>query len=332
MSAFLHNLHFLRPAWLLALPLLWGLCLWLSRRRGGDGNWSALIDGELLAGLKLEGAGSAGGLSPWPWLAAAWTVAVLALAGPAWEQEAGPAYRGDAAWVLVLDLSPSMGAADLSPDRVTRARYAIDDVMGAARDTRVGLVAFANEAYTVTPLTEDVSTVRALLEPLTPDIMPEPGDRLTPALELAAELLSAADTHDRRVLVFTDGFGDPASAFSAAQALRAQGATLSVIGVGTPGGAPLPDAHGGFVRNAQGGALLARLDTGRLRSLAESGGGQYRALSALPGLLSAWTAQTSRSDRRQGEDVQLSRWRDAGVWLLLPLLVLAGMLARRGWL
>ncbi|WP_312632366.1 vWA domain-containing protein, partial [Mammaliicoccus sciuri] len=87
--------------------------------------------------------------------------------------------------VVVLDLSPSMAAADLQPDRVTRARYAIDDLLGAARDARVGLVAFSDEPYTVSPLTDDVATVRALSQPLAPGIMPSAGDQLAPALRQA---------------------------------------------------------------------------------------------------------------------------------------------------
>ncbi|MFX9023860.1 VWA domain-containing protein, partial [Acinetobacter baumannii] len=81
-----------------------------------------------------------------------------------------------------------MAASDMTPDRVTRARYAVDDLLGAARDARVGLVVVSGEAYTVSPLTEDVATIRGLLPPLAPSIMPGSGDQLAPALETAAKL------------------------------------------------------------------------------------------------------------------------------------------------
>lgn len=246
-AEWLHNLHLLRPLWLLALPPLWGLAIWLHRRGGRDGNWSQLIDPALLPALQLE-ADSGGGRSPWPWLALAWTVAVLALAGPSWQQEQAPAWRGSAAWVVVMDLSPSMAATDLSPDRATRARYAIADLLGQAQDARVGLVVFGGEAFTVTPLTEDVETVRSLLGPLSPDILPSTGDALAPALQQAGELL-ADRPGQREIIVFTDGFGDASAAFATASRLRSQGIQIHTVEIGTASGAPLPQAQGGFARD-----------------------------------------------------------------------------------
>ena len=84
-----------------------------------------------------------------------------------------------------------MSAADLEPNRVTRARYVASDLLGEAHDNRVGLVVFAGESHTVTPLTSDVATVRMLLKPLAPGLMPESGDNLAPALQEAGRLLQA---------------------------------------------------------------------------------------------------------------------------------------------
>src|SRR5512146_723945 len=136
--------HFLHPYWLLALPPLVALAAWLARRHGRDGAWPRLLDGELLPLLRLS-EGTAG-RSPWPLVGLAWTLSVLALAGPTWQRQITPAYRAPAAWVVALDLSPSMDAADVPPSRSARARYAIDDLLSAAHDARVGLVAFAGAA------------------------------------------------------------------------------------------------------------------------------------------------------------------------------------------
>ncbi len=330
-AGFLHDFHFLRPQWLLALPLLWALVYWLARRRGYDGDWSGFIDAQLLPALRLD-AGTAAGMRPWPWLALAWSIAALALAGPSWERSQAVAYRSPAAWVFVLDLSPSMAAADVVPNRVTRARYALDDLLGAARDARVALVVFSDEAYVVTPLTQDVATVRALLPPLAPDIMPSPGDHLAPALEQAGKLLQAGG-RDQRIVVLTDGFDDPAAAFSAAAALRARGVTLSVVGVGTPNGAPQRSAGGGFVQDKNGVAKLARLDAERLRQLAASGGGDYVDIAQLPALITdLQSAPRSASGAVAVPGMEVAQWRDEGIWLLPLLLILAALLARRRWL
>lgn len=331
-AEFLRALHFLRPQWLLALPVLWVLVYWLARRRSYDGDWSGLIDAQLLPALRLDSA-SAAGMRPWPWLALAWSIAVLALSGPSWERLQAVAYRSPAAWMFVLDLSPSMAAADIAPNRVTRARYALDDLLGAARDARVALVVFSDEAYVVTPLTQDVATVRALLPPLAPDIMPSPGDHLAPALEQAARLLRQAGGKDQRIVVLTDGFDDPAASFSAAAALRARGVTLSVVGIGTPNGAPQRSAGGGFVQDNNGVAKLARLDTERLRQLASSGGGDYADIAQLPALIAdLQSAPRSAGGAVAVQGMEVAQWRDEGVWLLPVLLLLAALLARRRWL
>ena len=313
--ALMQDFHFLRPAWLLALPLLWGLTLWLARRRGRDGNWASLIDPDLLPALRLDGGGQPG-RSPWPWLALAWTLAALALAGPSWQRAPSPAYRGNAAWVLVLDLSPSMSATDLPPNRVTRARYALDDLLNAAHDARVGLVVFGDEPYTVTPLTDDVATVRALLPPLAPDIMPTAGDNLAPALARAGTLLQHGGGQSGQVVVLTDGFADPAAAFEAAGKLRSRGVAISVVGIGAPG-----------VSNP------GHLDVDRLRQLAASGGGRYVDLAGLPGLIGDLQARAGHAGvARVKQDIRVAHWLDGGIWLLPFLLLLAAVLARRGWL
>jgi Ca-activated chloride channel homolog len=329
----LHSFHFLRPAWLLALPVLWALCAWLARRRRSRGDWSGLIDAQLLPALRLESGGGNAGASPWPWLGLAWTVAVLALAGPSWQHDAATGYRAPAAWVVVLDLSPSMAGTDLSPNRATRARYAIDDLLGAAHDARVGLVVFSDEPYTVTPLTDDVATVRALLPPLAPDIMPSAGDNLAPALKQAGQLLQQAGARDERVIVVTDGFADPAAALTEAQKLRAQGVKLSVVGVGTAGGAPLREAGGGFAQDAGGQTLMSRLDPAPLRQLASAGGGDYSDIAGLPQLAGELQAHDeSAAGATATQDIHIEHWRDAGVWLLPALLLLGALLSRRGWL
>jgi Ca-activated chloride channel family protein len=329
----LHAFHFLRPLWLLALPALLALAWWLARRQSREGDWGRLIDADLLPSLRLAAADTRSG-SPWRWLALAWCIAVIALAGPSWQRDEAPAFRAPAAWVLVLDLSPSMAATDVTPDRVTRARYAIEDILGAAHDARVGLVVFSDEPYTVAPLTDDMATVRSLLSPLTPGIMPSAGDHLAPALDRAAKLLSSSGTRDRKVLLLTDGFDDPATAFASAAKLHAQGAALDVIGIGTRNGAPVSRTGGGFEQNSQGQPELSRLDEDALRQLASSGGGHYVDLAALPSLVGSLASPDTFEGNAEAAapDIKVSSWRDAGAWLLPVVLLLCAMLSRRGWL
>lgn len=333
LHAFFSAFHFLHVYWLVALPVAWILAGWLARHSRQNSNWSQLIDPELLPSLRLQPGAKAH--SPWTLIALAWTLAILALAGPSWQHEQSDAFRAHTNWVMLLDLSPSMAAADLSPDRATRARYALDDLLDAARDARVALIAFAGEAHTVAPMTEDIATIHALLPPLAPDLMPEQGNAAAPALRKAAALLHAAGAKKGQIILLSDGTSDAAAAFSSAQELARQGIRVNVVGIGTAAGAPLPDGKGNFVRTAQGSTALTRLQTDQLQRIARLGGGMYVPLDHLQQLIGHLQADTPHALAASGQQVKdrtVVHWHNGGFWILLPLLFVCALLARRGWL
>ena len=198
-----------------------------------------------------------------------------------------------------------------------------------------GLVVFAGEPHTVAPLRRQgrVATVKLLLQPLTPGLMPESGDKLAPALDEAQRLLTAGYAQHGHVVVFSDGFADPADALLTAQHLRQQGTSVDVIGVGTQAGAPEPDGKGGFVNDSDGRPRLTRIQTDELQHLAAAGGGKFVPVGGLHEL--SGSLQSDESDntdaRTEVAQAHLEQWRNEGVWLLPPLLLLAALLARRGW-
>lgn len=309
MTGHLAAFHFLHPLWLLALPPLLALAAWLHWRQRRDGAWSRLVESQLLDALRLTQNRRA--QSPWLLIGVVWTLAVLALAGPSWQRLETPAFRAPDAWVLVLDLSSSMSNTDVTPDRVTRARYAISDVLAEAKDARVALVVFSSEAHVVTPLTTDVATIRALLQPLAPGLMPVAGDNLAPALEEAARLLRAVEADHGHVIVLSDGIADPPQAFRAAKELQQQGMKVDVIGVGAETG-----------------------EADELQRVAASGAGEFVLVNQTSSLVKS--IQSEHADRLAAQGVgpgaKVTIWRNGGIWLLLPLLLLAAWFARRGWL
>jgi Ca-activated chloride channel family protein len=327
----LRQLHFLHPAWLLLWPMVLLFAGWMRYRQSRAGAWSKVVDADLVPPLRLEAGGGASG--PWLLFAAVWTLSLLAIAGPAWQRLPSIGYQAPDDWVIVLDLSPSMAVADVSPDRVTRAHFAIDDLLGAARDARVGLIAFAGEAHTVVPLTTDVATIRGLLQPLSPTIMPESGDALGPALIQAGKLLRQSGSRRANIIVLSDGCADPSQALGAAQQLAAQGAEVDVIGVGTADGAPIKDAKGAFVHDDQGRSVLAKLPIDELQRIAAAGRGRYWSLDQLKDLIAALDERHANPlhDDRIPTEQQVASWRNEGVWLMPLILLLSLMLARRGW-
>ena len=332
----LHDLslfHFLYPWWLLALLPLWGLLIWLAYRRSRRSRWDAVIDPHLLPLLRLSQEASAHQApSPWFWLASAWTLAVLALAGPSWQVNPVPMFKSPASIVLIMDLSPSMSAADLSPSRAVRARYGMDDLLTAIHGSRIGLIAFSDEAYIVAPLTDDANTLRHLLPALKPDIMPSAGDLLTPALIQAQNLLQGIPAQQEHIVVFTDGYSDQRSALQTAVRLKSQGIIVDVVGVGSPQGAPWHLSTSSWMTDSQGHPAIARLNEPLLQQLAQSGGGSYVRLEQLPLLFPQLLKPSTPWQTGQATQAQGSEANNGGIWLLPLIIGLVAFLARWGWL
>lgn len=321
--------HFLRPLWLLlllALPPLWWL---LSRQRRGAGDWRQACDAHLLPHLLESGPGGSG-MGRRLLAMAALALASLALAGPAWERQPEALQRQEAALVIALDLSPAVRAADLKPDRLTRARFKLADLLRLRPDGQLALVVYAGDAFTVAPLTDDANTIANLIDALDPGLMPVAGQRADRALRHAERLLRGAGHARGEVLLITDRVD--ARDTEAAARLAAAGIRVSVLGLGAASGAPVPLPGGGFATDAQGRPLLARLDTASLSALARAGGGRFAAIGSDDGDLRALGLDSVVAENLREVEGQALRYRDAGWWLLPPLMLLMLLGFRRGWL
>lgn len=322
------TLHFIRPAWLLALPLA-VLIPWAWRRlRRPSGDWARICDPHLLRWLSAGQSGSGRGkLGPW-WSGGVIAVAALALSGPSWQKLPDTSYSARDARVIVFDLSASMLAEDLKPNRLTRVRFRLSDMLQEIDEGQLGLVAFAGDAYIVSPLTSDMNTITNMLPALQPTIMPVAGSRADRGLEMAAELLERAGQPRGQILLITDSAS--ASDIATAKRLSRSGIQTSVLAVGTPEGAPIPSGKG-FVVNDSGGVVIARLEGESLRSLALAGEGQFSVLDSAGKAGEAWSASTG-SEFIQRDDALGARWKDAGPYLVLLLLPMMAVGFRRGLL
>lgn len=323
----LEHFHFLRPLWLLALPLaLFAPWAWRRRQQRHDA-WRAVCDPHLLEHLRGSATVRAGAGA---WLALAWLLAVLALAGPAWREQPQALVEREAALVVAMELSPAMRSTDLAPNRLERARFAIADLLLARGDGQSALLAYAGDAYTVAPVTSDAATLLALLDSLDPSLMPTAGQRASRAIRRGMELLERAG-HEGGEILLVASASDSDSA-EAARSARASGVRVSVLAVGTLSGAPVPRAEGGFERGEDGDILVPRLDRDGLQEIAAAGGGRYVELvdgqqQALARLLDGGALATGAL--REGEATRRS-YVDEGPWLVLALLPLALLGLRRG--
>lgn len=300
--------HFLRPVWLLAAGLIPVLFLWARRQGRSGGAWSRVCDAALLPHLLV---GERSRVRRWPvWaLATAWGAACLALAGPTWEQLPQAAYSEPTDTVAVLSLSPSMRERDVAPSRLERARFELQDLLSEAEGT-VGLVIFSEEAYAVTPLTDDARVITETIPVLEPRLMPGRGARLDRGIEEAVRLLDNAQTGQGRIVLVVDQAGEqPSAAIEAAERAADAGYTVSVVAL-THHDQALRD-----VAEAGGGVwTLLRPDDSDIREVLMAGTG-------LPGDLGSLRRSQAEADV----------WRDMGAWLVLIPLALAPLAFRRGW-
>lgn len=327
------DFHFLRPWWLLALLPLAALLWALYRGRRGGGDWREFCDAALLPHILVGRPAPAARKPIWLAALAGW-LAVLALAGPAWEKLPSPVFRNFSALVVVLDLSMAMDAADLKPSRLERAKFKINDILRARKDGQTALLVYAGDAFTVTPLTDDVGTIAAQMSALTPRLMPAQGARPDLGLAMAARLLKQAGLKTGDVLLVGTGEGAAGAAEVAAQ-LRGDGYRVSALGVGTTAGGPVPLAEGGFLKDARGDIVVPKLDSDALMKLAESGGGLYRPMDSGAGdldVLLRFIDHRPETAEQADNPMNIEQWREAGVFLLPLLLPLAALAFRRGWL
>lgn len=326
MLSALDTFHFLRPVWLLLIPLGWLLAWWLRRAGGALQAWRQIVDAELLEFLTVgDGKGGAG-----RWIlvfAVAWTVASIAVAGPSFREKPSGLFKQVQATVVVFDLSRSMLATDLTPNRLEQARYKLIDLLDAAEEGQFGLVAFAGEPFLVSPLTDDTNTITNLVSALSPDIMPARGSDPVAAMRMAAELIREVGPVGS-ILMITDGASD--RSIRQASELAEGGISVSVLGVGTTDGAPIPVGESGVLRDASGSIVVPALEESMLKRLAAAGNGIYTRLTPDSTDLERLGSIAASDGRYDTTDTDRLRWQDEGPWLVLVLLPLAAFAFRRG--
>ncbi|HEY5623209.1 MAG TPA: VWA domain-containing protein [Gammaproteobacteria bacterium] len=328
--------HFLRPLWLLALPPgLW--LIWKLVRSGGiGGRWRTLVD-EALQPFVLTGTDVVVRERHTAMLAAmsAWALSTIALAGPTWDRLPVPAVRSEEALVAVLDLSRSMDAVDVEPTRMTRARLKLLSLLERRESGQTGLVVFSAHAFTVAPLTSDVSTIALLVASLTSDIMPSRGSYPEAGLDKAAQLLRQTGLPRGEILLISDSDVSPTS-LNVAERLYREGYTVHVLSVGTEDGGPIVVPGGGFLTDDAGQVVVPRVDVSMQRRLAQAGGGRFAQLTAddrdLDYLLSGVVAAApGLVGADESEMFEIDAWRDQGLWLVLLIVPLVALAFRRGW-
>jgi Ca-activated chloride channel homolog len=265
----------------------------------------------------------------------------LAAAGPRWGLESVEEATVGGDLVLALDVSRSMLAADVSPDRMERQRVLARRILRELGGDRIGLVVFAGRAFVLTPLTDDHGALNLYLDALDPDIISQGGSSLSTAIRQATDL--ARGPHDAGrgiVLLVSDGeaLEERDAVLRAADRAASVGITIHTVGVGTREGAPVParaaadGGREGFTRGPDGEIVVSRLDDALLREVARRAGGRYIWLGEA-GATDAAVRAVQGLDRTDGDPRRGVRQRPRYAWFVLialALLAADGVIGRGG--
>lgn len=332
LEALINNFQWLRPWWLLAtIPAIFLTIAW-AKRRAVRSHWQGRVDPELLSHL-LEPTPTRQARFPAVAIATAFALGGLGLAGPTWERLPQPVEQANDALVILLDLSLSMFAEDVPPSRLVRARQEITDILRQRREGFTALVAYAGDAHTVAPLTDDTKTIENLLTSLSPAMMPVLGSNVGTALTLAHELFENSGMSQGRILLVTDSVDRMGDVSEHARTAF----PISILGVGTANGGPIPldfaNQPGRQLQTNDGDVIIAKLDTERLTRLANLSHGAYRTAAVGDADINQALATKLPSDTDlQESERSFDTWADRGYWLVLLALPLLALMFRRGLL
>jgi len=327
------DFHFIRPLWLIALAALILAIILLKKYRLAQSGWQQLLP-KHLSKVLIDNSQSVQKLSlTLPFIIG--LLSIIALAGPSWQKLPQPVYQLTRGSVLIMDMSYSMYATDLSPNRLTRARFKAIDLLDNLNEGEMGLIAYAGDAFVISPLTDDINNIKLLLPSLSPDLMPELGSNPLSALTVANEMLTNAGHVDGDIYWFTDGI-DNEDIQDITEWSREHPHRLNILGIGTKMGAPIKLTNGELMKDNNGAIVIPQLTENYLKGVASRGRGKYTRINNDADDIETLLKHSINVNNNKDEEAQHEttntgdQWQEAGPYLLLIVLPLVLVYFRRG--
>lgn len=202
---------------------------------------------------------------------------IIGVAGPQFGSKLQQVKKQGVELMVVLDVSNSMLAQDIKPNRLEKAKMAISRMLEKLSDDKVGMIVFAGDAYVQLPITTDYSSAKLFLSNINTDIVPVQGTAIGAAIDLAAKSFTPESETSKAIIVITDGENHQDDAVAAARVAHEKGMTIHTIGMGLEQGAPIPDMgnSGQFMKDGSGNVVVSKLDERTLQEIAKAGEGMY---------------------------------------------------------
>ncbi|MFC3123378.1 VWA domain-containing protein [Agaribacter flavus] len=327
----LSHLHFIRPLFLLGIVILPLISILLLKMRGKQTAWRTLLPLHLQQHQIVEKSSAKPNLVYWL-LAFTWVVACISLAGPTWKKLPQPVYQNQIGKVIILDMSMSMRSTDVSPDRLTRARFKSLDLLSSIQEGEIGLIAYAGDAFVISPLTDDIANLQNLIPSLSPEIMPVLGSNPLTAFDKANELLSNAGYKEGEIYWITDGI-EYQDVNLLQEELTKSVHSVSVLLLGTSEGAPIKMLDGSLLKDNQGKIVIPRLNENYIKQALSNVSAKITTMTTNSSDIERMVLNTKPRDTAQNELEELTTgdvWEDYGVYLCLVLLPFVAYFFRKG--
>ena len=206
------------------------------------------------------------------------SAAVIMLAKPQFGSRIEEVKKQGVEVIIALDVSNSMLAEDIQPNRLTRAKQAISRLVDNLENDKIGLIVFAGDAYTQIPVTTDYVSAKMFLSTINPEMVPKQGTAIGAAIDLASRSFTPGEGKSKAMIIITDGENHEDDPVSAAGEATKTGIVIHTIGIGSAEGVPVPVATGGrrdYLKDADGSTVITKLDEEILKKIAMSAGGNY---------------------------------------------------------
>lgn len=242
------------------------------------------------------------------------TFLVIGLVNPQIGTKLEEVKRKGADIMLCLDVSNSMKAEDIQPNRLEKSKQAISKLLDKLDGDRIGIIVFGGEAYVQLPITTDYAAAKLFLESINTDMIPTQGTAIGKAVDLAVESFGKDEGKNKAIIIITDGENHEDDAVRATEAAAEKNITVHTIGMGSENGAPIPvyrgDVQEGFRKDQAGNTVVTKLNEPMLQEIAAAGNGVYvRATSSDPGLNSVLN-QLDKLEKKQFDSKMYSDYED----------------------
>jgi len=225
--------------------------------------------------------------------------------------------------VVALDISRSMLATDLQPNRLERAKQMILKLMDQMANDRIALVLFAGKAYMQMPLTVDHAAAGIFVSSATPEAIPAQGTVISDALEMSARAFNSKEGRFKSVVLISDGEDHDQQTLKTADELAQQGVMVCTVGIGSPEGAQIPDsASGGYKLDAMGNIVVSKLNEEELKQIAQKTNGVYVHFESSEQTINDLMNQLSQVEKKIFTDVSLLNYRTYYMWFTMIMFLL----------